>query len=210
MSFDSLEDRMELIDRIFYASIEEFRENGIRFTMDSLAARLGISKRTLYETVPSKTDLIEMVIDRTFADIKKQQREIFENKEMTLVNKLKRLFTIVPSYSEKIDYRRVNEIRRAYPQLYQKIQDHLNGDWDRTIALLEEGMNAGIVKRNNIVVLKVLLVEIFEKLLDGTFLIQNNISYETAMKETLSIIFEGILTDSARDIPEPSREGRRQ
>lgn len=201
---------MELIDRIFNGAIEEFRENGIRFTMDSLAARLGISKRTLYETLPSKTALIEMVIDRTFADIKKQQRDIFDNSEMTLTDKLKRLFTIVPSYSEKIDYRRVNEIRRSYPQLYQKIQDCLNSDWDRTIALLEEGMNAGIVKRNNIAVLKVLLVEIFEKLLDGAFLIQNNISYETAMKETLSIIFEGILTNSARDIPELSREGNRQ
>ena len=191
---------MELIDRIFYGAIEEFRENGIRFTMDSLAARLGISKRTLYETLPSKNALIEMVIDRTFVDIKIQQRDIFENQAMTLVDKLKNLFTIVPSYSEKIDYRRVNEIRRAYPQLYQKIQNNLNSDWDRTIALLEDGMHAGIVKCNNIAVLKVLLVEIFEKLLDGAFLIQNNISYETAMKETLSIIFEGILTDSARNL----------
>ena len=65
---------MELIDRVFYGVIEEFRENGVKFTMDSLASRLGISKRTLYETVPSKTALIEMVIDLTFADVKKQQR----------------------------------------------------------------------------------------------------------------------------------------
>jgi AcrR family transcriptional regulator len=184
---------MELIDRIFYGAIEEFRENGVKFTMDSLAARLGISKRTLYETVPSKTDVFEMVIDRTFADVKRQQKEIFENSAMSLEDKLKRLFTIVPSYSEVMDYRRVNEIKRVYPQLYKKIHEYLSSDWDRTIALLEEGMNAGVIRRKNIVVLKVLLLEIFERLLDGSFLIQNNISYEMAMKETLSIVFDGIL-----------------
>ena len=189
-----LEGDMELVDRIFYGAIEEFRENGVKFTMDSLASRLGISKRTLYETVPSKTSVFEMVIDRTFADVKRQQKDIFENNELSLSNKLKRLFTIVPSYSEVMDYRRVNEIKRVYPQLYQKIREYLSNDWDRTIALLEEGMNAGVIRRKNIVVLKVLLLEIFERLLDGTFLIQNNISYEMAMNETLSIVFDGILS----------------
>lgn len=198
MSFLRLGGCMELIDRIFYGAIEEFRESGVRFTMDSLAARLGISKRTLYETVPSKTDLIEMVIDRTFSDVKQQQKDIFDDSGMSLREKLEKLFTIVPSYSEQLDYRRVNEIKRAYPHLYRKIHDSLNGDWDRTIELLEAGMEAGIVRRKNLVVLKALLVEIFERLLDGNFLIQNNIPYETAMKETLSIIFEGILTDGGR------------
>jgi len=189
---------MELADRIFYGAIEEFRENGVKFTMDSLASRLGISKRTLYETVPSKTDVFEMVIDRTFADVKRQQKEIFENSGMSLEDKLKRLFTIVPSYSEVMDYRRVNEIKRVYPQLYQKIHEYLSSDWDRTIALLKEGMDAGIIRRKNIVVLKVLLLEIFERLLDGSFLIQNNISYEMAMNDTLSIVFDGILTADNR------------
>jgi len=189
---------MELIDRIFFGAIEEFREKGIKFTMDSLASRIGISKRTLYETVPSKINLVELVIDRTFADVKSQQKEIFENDELSLTDKLKLLFTIVPSYSEKIDYRRVIEIKRSYPHLYEKISNNLNSDWDRTIALLEEGMDAGVIRRKNLIVLKALLVEIFERMLDGNFLIQNSITYEMAMKETLSIVFEGILSDDAR------------
>ena len=183
---------MELLDRIFYGAIEEFRENGIKFTMTSLANRLGISKRTLYETVPSKGTLFEMVIDKTFADVKRQQKELFENSQISLEEKLKKLFTIVPSFSEVMDYRRVNEIKRVYPHLYEKIYTYLETDWDRTIALLEEGMNAGIIRRKNILVLKALLVEIFERLLDGSFLIQNNISYEMALQETLSIVFDGI------------------
>ena len=51
---------MELIDRIFEACIEEFRVNGVKFTMDDLAHRVGISKRTLYETIPSKKKVMEI------------------------------------------------------------------------------------------------------------------------------------------------------
>ena len=186
---------MELIDRIFYGGIEEFRVNGVKFTMDSLASRLGISKRTLYETVPSKQAVFELVIDRTFADVKEQQRKIFEDEGMTLVEKLKRLFMIVPSYSDILDFRRVDEIRFAYPNIYKRVHENINNDWDRTIALLEKGMEDGIIRRKNLVILKALLCEAFEKLLDGEFLIRNNITYEAAMKEIISVIFEGILLE---------------
>ena len=190
---------MELIERIFYGGIEEFRENGAKFTMDSLANRLGISKRTLYESIPSKKDVIELVIDRTFADVKQQQKVIFEDDSMAIMDKLKKLFIIVPSYSDMLDYRRVNEIKFAYPHLYEKVHENINNDWDNTIALLEKGMDSGIIKRKNLVILKALLCEAFEKLLDGTFLIRNNITYEVAMQEIISVIFEGILVDSNQE-----------
>ena len=163
--------------------------------MDSLANRLGISKRTLYETIPSKKDVIELVIDRTFADVKQQQKVIFEDDSLPLMDKLKKLFVIVPSYADMLDFRRVNEIKCSYPHLYEKVHDYINNDWDRTIALLEEGMDVGIIKRKNLVILKALLCEAFEKLLDGTFLIRNNITYEVAMQEIISVIFEGILVE---------------
>lgn len=188
---------MELMDRIFYGAIDEFKEKGLKFTMDSLSERLGISKRTLYETIPSKNELIEYVIERTFADVKQQQKVIFDDTAMPLTDKLRKLLTIVPTYSDILDYRRVNEIKRTYPKLYQKVSEHIDSDWEKTIALLEEGIKAGIIRPVNLVILKALLCEIFERLLDGTFLIQNNITYTDAMKETISIVFDGILTVDA-------------
>ena len=152
-----------------------------------------MSKRTIYEVVSSKKELFELVVDHTFADVKNQQRKIFENEEMGLLEKIEQLFGIVPSYSDRLDYRRVAEIRHIFPGLYEKIIRNINNDWDRTIELLEEGMNAGVIKKKNMVVLKALLCEVFEKLLDGEFLIANQISYEVALKETISIIMDGLV-----------------
>jgi len=181
------------IERIVEGTIEEFKVNGIKFTMDGLTKRIGMSKRTLYEIVSSKQELFELMIDRTFADVKSQQKRIFENDQLTLLEKTERLFSIVPAYSDRLDYRRVNEIKYAYPKIYKKIHEYINNDWDRTIKLLEDGMDAGIIRRKNLIILKAILCEAFEKLLDGEFLIRNNITYEIALKEMISIIMEGLV-----------------
>ncbi|WP_167958866.1 TetR/AcrR family transcriptional regulator [Anaerosporobacter faecicola] len=183
---------MDLLDRIFYGAMEELRDYGTKFTMDSLAARLGISKRTLYENVPSKHAVIELVIDQTFADIKEQQRAVLENKRLTTLEKLKKMFTIIPQFSENIDYRRVTELKKGYMDLYQKIETELESDWEPALDLLNKGMEEGVIKKKNLTLLRILLTDIFEKLIDGNMLIKNGITYDVAMNELISIIFEGI------------------
>lgn len=183
---------MELIDRIFYGGMEELRDYGIKFTMDSLAGRLGISKRTLYETVPSKHAVIELVIDRTFADIKIQQQKVCKDASLTTLEKLKKLFTIIPTFSQNIDYRRVNELKKGYMDLYHKIKNGLETDWEPALQLLQQGMDEGVIKQKNLALLRIMFTDIFEKLLDGQDLIQCGINYDTAMKELIEIIFNGI------------------
>lgn len=185
---------MELIDRIFEGCVEEFKENGVKFTMDSLAKRIGISKRTLYETISSKEEAVELVVSRTFADVKQQQKEILENEQMPTVERIKKLFTVVPTYANVVDYRRMNEIKQSYPGIYKEIQERLENDWEPTIALLEEAMREGIIRKTNITILKLLLCEVYERLITGEMLIKNDISYEQAMQETITIIFEGVLS----------------
>lgn len=184
---------MDLTDRIFYAAAEEFKDNGLKFTMDSLAARLGISKRTLYETVSSKEQVVELVIDKTFANIKEQQKPIFEETEKPMIERIKKLLSIIPAYADVLDFRRVNEIKKGYPALYDKIQEKIENDWEPTLQLLSEAMEQKIIKETNLMILKELLCSVFEKLLDGKYLIQNNITYEEALNQTVEIIFHGIL-----------------
>lgn len=185
---------MELIDRIFYGAMEELRDYGTKFTMDSLASRLGISKRTLYEHVPSKHAVIELVIDKTFADIRYQQKQVLENARLSTLDKLKRMFTIIPHFSENIDYRRVTELKKGYSDLYNKIEEELESDWEPALQLLKKGMEEGVIKPKNIALLRILLTDIFQKLIDGNMLIKNGITYEMAMNELIAIIFEGIVT----------------
>lgn len=183
---------MDILERILQGAILEFKENGVKFTMDSLAKRLGMSKRTLYERVPSKTDVIQFVIDRTFEDVKRQQKVILEDKNITTKERLKRLLTVIPTYATVLDMRRVNELKTTYPALYEKIEYNIETDWEATIALFEQAMEEGIIRKVNVVILKLLLCNVYEQLIGGDLLLQNNISYEMAMDNIMDLLFEGL------------------
>lgn len=183
---------MEIKDRIFQASIDEFRDNGVKFTMDALAKRLGISKRTLYEEVPSKKDVIELMINQTFADVKEQQKKILGNQGLSTLDKLERLFTVVPTYVDLLDYRRIDEIKKGYPTLYDKVMQNIESDWEPTLVLLQQAMDEGVIRQSSLVIVQLLLCEVFEQLLKGDVLMKNGITYEYALKEMIHIIFEGL------------------
>ena len=46
-------------EKLFETTFALYQEQGVKFTMDELALRLGISKKTLYELVRSKEELVE-------------------------------------------------------------------------------------------------------------------------------------------------------
>ena len=68
--------------RIIAAALAEMDEHGVRFTMSNLAARLGISKRTLYEHFDSKEVLVEAIVDAIITDLTVQRLEIVNNPDL--------------------------------------------------------------------------------------------------------------------------------
>ena len=64
-----MEDKMSLEIKIVNATINIFKEKGVKFTMDDLANNLGVSKRTLYENIDSKETLLNLLVDDIFDSI---------------------------------------------------------------------------------------------------------------------------------------------
>lgn len=61
-------------DKIIDATVEEFKQNGLKFTMNDLAKRLGISKKTIYTVFESKQAVLVAVADRYAADLNSSGR----------------------------------------------------------------------------------------------------------------------------------------
>ncbi|MGE5677347.1 MAG: TetR/AcrR family transcriptional regulator, partial [Pseudomonadota bacterium] len=129
-----------MFDEIVRATIAEFDENGIRFTMDDLAKRMRISKRTLYSHIESKEKLILDIIELNFRSIKEQEKKIMENDGLDIMEKLRNVLSIMPFSNVPIDYRRIHEIKEFYPKLYERIEYHLSTEWENTLYLIQEGV----------------------------------------------------------------------
>lgn len=109
-------------DKIIRASIEGLRNEGLKFSVDLLANKLKISKKTIYKYFPDKETLSIALYETYYLDAAKQARELirknteesykellyiyFDSKRMTrndIFNKYKLNQTIYAYTKEKSD-----------------------------------------------------------------------------------------------------------
>ncbi len=75
-------------DRIIGESIESLRREGLRFSVDTLAKRLNISKKTIYKYFPTKEALAFALYQRYYADIMKQADQLMTDHSVFAHSKL--------------------------------------------------------------------------------------------------------------------------
>lgn len=183
---------MELKDRIIDAVIEEFNEKSLKFTMEDVAKRLGISKRTLYMVVQDKEALFIETLDCVFGAIKDSEREIVEDTSLDIVEKLKKILIILPQKYKTIDYRQLYDLKERFPRVYAKIENRLETEWEPTFQIMEQAMAEGRIKKVGLPVVQAIVSGTIEYYISRKSLIDSNISYEEALQQMIDILFEGI------------------
>ncbi|MGN0802689.1 MAG: TetR/AcrR family transcriptional regulator [Candidatus Faecivicinus sp.] len=63
-------------DRIIRESIDSLRQDGLKFSVDTLAEKLKISKKTIYKHFPNKEALATSLYDAYYADLSIQVESI--------------------------------------------------------------------------------------------------------------------------------------
>ena len=81
----------ELKERIIDVAIEEFTLMGLKFTMNDIARKLGISKKTIYTIFDSKRDVLVGIADRYSDDFRSMQEEIERNPDLDAEQKFERI-----------------------------------------------------------------------------------------------------------------------
>jgi TetR/AcrR family transcriptional regulator, cholesterol catabolism regulator len=112
-----IEKQEEILDK----SAELFRNYGIRsITMDDISRELGISKKTLYQFVSDKDELVDMVVKHILKVLFSQfecisQRAQNAIEELFEVNRF--VHTVLKSYSPTFEY----DLKKYYPEIYRTL-----------------------------------------------------------------------------------------
>lgn len=189
-------DNNELKVAIVEATIEAFNEKGLKFTMDDIAKRLSMSKKTIYTVFKDKNALAVYMIDYIFDSIKESEREVFQDDSLTTVEKIKKSLLIMPDKYQNINLQQVGGLKDKYPKLYEKVAGKLESDWEPTIQLLEKGMEEGTIRRMNPVIFKTMIESTIERFFSDDVLSVNHISYEEALQEVLLIVMDGLSVEN--------------
>ncbi len=179
---------MDLRERIIGAAAELFRKSRLRFTMQEVAAALNISKKTIYTVYESKEMLLLDMIDGMFADIHRKKAELAAE-NAPVEERIRKVIVALPEQYAAMDLRLLDELEEKYPAAAKRVREHLETNWEPTIALLEEGISEGKIRRIPIPVLKQMIVASIERFLSDE---ESRSCYPDTLETMIDIIMNGI------------------
>lgn len=183
---------MDLKETILEGTIQAFNQKGLKFTMDDIAGQLGMSKKTIYTVFRDKEALFLAMVDYLFDRIKESENEILQNEKMTTLEKIRKILCVLPESYQKVDFGQLYLLRGKYPSTYAKVEERLETGWEGTIALLQQGMEEGVIRPVKIPIVKMMFEAALEQFFQRDILIQNKISYVDALQEVVDILVDGM------------------
>ena len=186
-------------NKIIMAAAEEMITRGLKFTMGDLAAKLHVSKSSLYEYFSSKEDIINGVLAMAIDDMRRLDDAIYDAPNLSLPEKLRALFKVVPTVFGPINNRRLFEdLRLRHPGGEQIIAAFKEEQFRRQSALITEGLKTQSVRNVNLQVLQQLMVSATNELFTYRFLADNNMTVADALSALADIIVFGLIPQNER------------
>lgn len=167
---------MELKDRIIQQAGELFVRHGIKkISMDEIASKLGISKRTIYQNFKDKEDLLLHYI-RHLEYMKEEYINDISKNEQTVVH----LFLHTIDMCKEFDFVNaifIDDIEKYYPKANQVLIDQQNKGIVHIKQFLKEGMDQGVLRKDlNIEVVSFLLQDSHRTYINATRLTNKTFS----------------------------------
>ena len=131
-------------------ALNDFMQYGFKtFTMDDLANKMGMSKKTLYEHFPSKQDLVDACLDYALEMMSCTNVTTFVQGEGSVIENVYRNQKKVQEVFNINSDRPIWELQKYYPKTYERME----GEFAKTDALfidklLEKGWQEGLFRKD--------------------------------------------------------------
>ncbi|GBD92172.1 DNA-binding transcriptional regulator EnvR [bacterium BMS3Abin04] len=190
---------MNTREQIVHYSSDLFLKNGFyKTTMDDVARKLKISKKTIYKYFATKDDLLNEIIEDTMTHVRENINSIVSNKQISVV-KLINLSDFLVGFSLKISETWINDLQIHNPRRWETIEYFRK---ETIFYAFNKIINQGkkenlIIDKPNIIIVTIILSAI-QGIINPEFLLNNNFSVKEAFIQTFDILISGILTKKGR------------
>lgn len=130
-------------------ALNDFMQYGFKtFTMDDLANKMGMSKKTLYEHFPSKQDLVDACLDYALEMSCTNVTTFIEGEVSVIENVYRNQKKVQEVFNINSD-RPIWELQKYYPKTYERMES----EFAKTDALfidklLEKGWQEGLFRKD--------------------------------------------------------------
>ncbi|RIK74888.1 MAG: hypothetical protein DCC67_15985 [Planctomycetota bacterium] len=194
-------DAAPVVDRIVAEGRRLFFAHGFRaVTMDDVAAHLGMSKKTLYASFPSKLALVEAVILRKFADVEAELRRVADESIDDVPAGLRQTLAALQRHVSELQPPFLRDVGKPGSELFRLMNARRSEVIQRHFStMLERGRRAGVIRRDVPAqfVLQVLLAAV-QGVLTPQNLAEMGLTPTEGVAAIVSLFLEGVLTEKGR------------
>jgi AcrR family transcriptional regulator len=172
-------------------------------TMDDVSRELGISKKTLYQYVKDKGDLVEKVVELELTD-RQQNLNCIETSGLNAIEELlevnRQVVGMLQNFNPATEY----DLKKYYPDLHHRIQESRRAHMHKSILEnIRKGRNEGIYRENfDEDIISKLNVLRFENLFSSELFTSNELSSEKFFNELFIYHIHGIANQNGLKILE--------
>ncbi|MGE5390698.1 MAG: TetR/AcrR family transcriptional regulator [Deltaproteobacteria bacterium] len=181
-----------LSERIKKAAVTEIKKYGFRrFTMDDLAARLKVSKKTIYKSFASKQDLITAILTDEFEQEASRMNAIVAKNDHWF-DRLNELVTICAEgrFSPVL----LEEASLFFPEQAKLIEKRYSIIKQHYTFLLQEGSHLGHIQSDiDLDLLVIIMDELFNQNCTRILEQSKGISLAQRLEEIKKILFFGVI-----------------
>nr|WP_282432449.1 TetR/AcrR family transcriptional regulator [Pelotomaculum schinkii] len=169
------------------ASVQGFS----RVTVDDLATRTGISKRTIYRYFRSKEEIIVAVMEDLMHGIEKDTRMAVEASEHP-VDKITGAIGVVLRNIRQIQPLALHDVQKHFPQLWERVEQFRAEKIQQIFEELLAGDGQDCFRKVNPKIFTAALLACIRAVVNPNFIMENNLSPEETIRSLFDLFLNGI------------------
>ena len=189
----------------------------VRVTSDEIAARLGISKATLYKAFASKEQILREVVRRTMTDIQAGVERLIGDGRLGFVEKMVALLSFLSTRLARLEPVLIRDLQRHVPEVWKEIEEFRRDKILKNFkVVLQDGRRKGFFRADvDLDLLLAMFADLIQEFVNPAEALRSGRSPAQAFESVIKVFFQGILTDKGRldfssrtpSIFEPRKEG---
>ncbi|HXF77043.1 MAG TPA: TetR/AcrR family transcriptional regulator, partial [Methylomirabilota bacterium] len=161
---------------------------------------LGMSKKTLYASFPSKLDLLRAVLLDKFRSVEADLDRVLSSASRDVRGTLEQLLATMQRHTQEIQPPFVRDIQREAPAMFQLVQSRRRELIERYFGrIFEAGRKAGVIRKDLSTRLMIeILLGVTEAIMNPPKMAELGLTPTTGYLSIMTVIFEGLLTEKGR------------
>jgi len=184
------------LNQILEGGFDSVVDTGVRaFTVESLAKRLAMSKKTIYKFFPTKENLIRSIMQFVFTQIDAAFNKVMVDEPNPAVQFIKIMETIA-KFAGRVPVDKIAELKSLYPDIWREIESFRLSHQDDFYTILHDAQEHGLARDDiNMRATSIIYINIINSTFQPEFFLKNDLPIRETIRGFVKIVARGIFTN---------------